>query len=297
MKRILKLGLKGLLILIPSLMLLIGLLIYFDVLWLMAPYYEIEQETELTVPVMDMKAYDGIINTHRRPYIFTITTPGGGAVCIMGVDHTKNPEDRGVDSIRHYWSAFDADVALVEGRVGNLFTWLQDPLEALGEGGLVTSLANSKGVDLYSWEPQRQDEIDYLLVRYSPEEIAMFYTFRPYFSNMRYQTYPDPEAALQRYLGDRTDYPGIEGVFTSWEQLDAKWKADHPGIEWRDFGAGHSFPGGYLFEIGNAINIMRDEHMIMSIVDLMRKGRRVFVTMGASHAPRIEETLRTALEG
>lgn len=295
--RILKICLKGLLLIVPILMLLIGGLIYFDVLWLMAPYYKVEQETELTVPVMDMKAYDEIINTHRRPYIFSEEESGKGAYCIVGVDHTKNPEDPSVDSIRHYWSEFDADVALVEGGVGNLFTWLQDPLETLGEGGLVTSLANKKGIDLYSWEPQRQEEIDYLLKQFTAEEVAMFYTFRPYFSNMRYETYADPEAALQGYLKDRTDYPGIEGVFSSWEQLDAKWKADHPGIGWRDFGAGHSFPDGYLFDIGNRINIMRDEHMIMSIVGLMRKGNRVFVTMGASHAPRIEETLRAALEG
>ena len=55
---------KWLVITIFSLMLMVGILIYCDVLWLMAPYYEIRQETVLTVPVMDMKAYDDIINTH-----------------------------------------------------------------------------------------------------------------------------------------------------------------------------------------------------------------------------------------
>ncbi|MEM9984266.1 MAG: hypothetical protein AAF804_04160 [Bacteroidota bacterium] len=282
---------------IGILMLLVLSLFYFKVIWVLAPYYDVEQPIELEVPVMDMQAYKEIWGTHRRPYIYTLGASGaGGALCVVGIDHTKDPRDPQLDSIQHHWQKFDADIALVEGRVGNLITWLQDPVTELGEGGMVTQLANEKGIQLYSWESKREDEIAFLLKKYPPEEVAMFYAFRPYFSNLRYGKYDDPEAQLQEYLASRTDYDGIRGVFETWQELDAKWQADFPGIGWRDYGAGKGYPEGYLDEIWNLINIYRDEHMIMVIHELVQKGNRVFVTMGASHAPRIENTLKAALK-
>ena len=271
-------------------------LFYFKVLWVLAPYYEVEKPVELEVPIMDMEAYKKIWDTHRRPYVYMIRPQSHeGEVCVLGVDHTKDPSDPHLDSLVHYWNTFDPDIALVEGRVGNLITWFQDPVKELGEGGLVTQLANEKGIKLYSWESRREKEIEFLLEKYSPEEIAMFYSFRPYFSNMRYGTYEDPESALQGYLESRTDYPGIRGVFTSWQELDKKWKEDFPTIEWRAYGSGKGYPEGYLNEIWNYTNILRDEHMVSVIIELVQAGKKVFVSMGVSHAPRIEKSLKTAL--
>ncbi|MEM6642535.1 MAG: hypothetical protein AAF616_06120 [Bacteroidota bacterium] len=272
-------------------------LFYFKVLWVLAPHYEVTNPVKLAVPIMDMEAYKEIWDTHRRPYIYTIHSPEyQGSVCIVGVDHTKDSANPQLDSLLYYWEVFNPEVALVEGRVGNLITWFQDPVKELGEGGMVTQLANKKGIDLYSWEPTREDEIASLIKKYSSEEVAMFYTFRPYFGNMRYGEYSDPESALQGYLESRTDYPEIQGVFTSWEELDRKWKEDFPGIEWRNYGAGKGYPDGYLDEIWNHVNIFRDEHMISAIVELVKEGQKVFVTMGASHAPRIEKSLKVVLE-
>ena len=291
MKKILKITALTL----TTLILGVLLLIHFKVFWVLAPYYTLTQSIELEVPIMDMKAYEEIWNTHRRPYIYTLSSRSGGAALIMGIIHTKEADHPHLDSLKYHWEAFDADIALVEGRVGNLITWFQDPTEELGEGGLVTHLANQKGINVYSWESRREDEIRQLLEKHTPEEIAMFYTFRPYFSNMRYGEYSDPEAALQDYVESRTDYPGIEGVFTSWEELDKKWKTDYPNIEWRTYGSGKGYPEGYLHDIWNATNVMRDEHMVKAIAELVDKGHRVFITMGASHAPRIEATLRALL--
>ncbi len=272
-------------------------LLYFKVLWVLAPYYDLENHIELEVPVMDMEAYKGIWEVHRRPYIYTLQSEkGGGAVCIVGISHTKDPANPSLDSLRYYWKKFNPEVALVEGRVGNLFSWFQNPIEELGEGGLVTQLANKKGIKLYSWESKREKEIAFLMDKFPPEEIAMFYTFRPYFSNIRYGKYENPEMALQDYLESRTDYSGIRGLFNTWQELDEKWQKDFPGIEWREYSSGSGYPEGYLNEIWNHTNILRDENMIRVIVELVGKGKRVFVTMGVSHAPRIEKTLKAAID-
>ena len=271
------------------------LLIYFKVLWLLAPNYQVTEYVKLEVPVMNMKAYEEIWEEHRRPYIYTIKSKNNGEVYIVGIDHTKNPNDPQLDSIRHFWNKSNPDIALVEGKVGNLFTWLQDPVKELGEGGLVTHLANRDRVKLYSWEPPKEEEIEMLIKDFPAQEIAMFYTFRPYFSNMRYGKPDNPEKALQEYLDSRTDSPHLKGVFKSWQELDHKWRKDFPNIEWRDYPAGSGFPPGYLYDIWNRSNLARDEYMIQIILDLIQKGKVVFVTMGSSHAPRIEETLQAAI--
>ena len=285
----------GISIAFGTLVLLILLLIYFNVFWLLAPQYEVNRLVPLEVPVMDMKSYEDIMSTHRRPYIFILKSVTGGEVCILGVEHSKDPARKDLDSILHYWKNFDPDIALVEGRVGNLFRWLQDPLTELGEGGLVTDLANKKNIPVYSWEPKRKDEIEILMKTFAPKEIAMFYTFRPYFSNMRYGGYSDAEAALQDYLKSRTDYPHLKGVFKSWQELDQKWQTDFPEEDWRNYGSGRGYPDGYLHEIWNHTNLMRDHHMISIIVELVSEGNRVYVIMGSSHAPRIEGSLKSLI--
>jgi hypothetical protein len=288
--------LKIILVSISIIFLTIVLLLYSNVLWQLAPYYKVKQNVPIEEPIMDMNAYEEIWDTHRRPYIFSVRSKFGSDVIILGISHTKDVNDPQLDSIKYYWDKSNPDIALVEGRVGNLFTWIQDPVKELGEGGFVTSLAHKKGVKIYSWEPDRETEIEILLKDFSKEEIAMFYTFRPYFSNMIYGKPSNPEAQLQNYLDSRTDYPQLKGVFTSWEELDNKWKKDFPDIDWRNHDDGNGYPDGYLHSIWNRSNVLRDEHMLQIIFDLVSKGNTVFVTMGASHAPRIEKSLEKMIK-
>ncbi|HAA12082.1 MAG TPA: hypothetical protein DCE41_10440 [Cytophagales bacterium] len=278
-----------------TLVLVILLLIRVHVFWLQAPYYEVERVIPLPEPIMDMTAYEAIWDTHQRPYIYSIESPTGGEVVVLGIDHTKDPNSPQLDSIRERWTQLGPDVALVEGRVGNLFSWLQDPVEELGEGGMVTSLAHRAGVPLYSWEPPKTWEIERLLTQFDKEQLVMFYSFRPYFSNMRYGKPESPEAQLQEYLDSRTDNDYLRGVFTSWEELDAQWQRDFPDLQWRDHDSGTGYPEGYLHDIWNASNLTRDEYMILVINELVGQGQKVIVTMGASHAPRIEACLAVML--
>lgn len=269
-------------------------LFYFKVIWRLAPYYEVREYIQLEVPVMDMEAYKSIAESHRRPYIYSIQS-AKGEVCIVGISHTKDPNNPSLDSLRDHWKKFKPDVVLVEGNVGNLITWFQDPVKKLGEGGLATHLAHQDHVELYSWEPKKEKEIEILRKDFTAEEMVMFYSFRPYWGNKKYGKYKNDEAELQDCLKSRTAHTSIEDVFTSWQELDKKWKADFPGIDWRTYEDKSGYPPGYLNNIWNRSNLIRDVHMIMVIIELVKAGKRVFVTMGASHAPRIEQTLLRAL--
>ena len=240
---------------------------------------------------MSMKDYKDIWETHRRPYIYTIESTKGGKVTIVGVEHLNNPNHSQFDTIRKVWNEMKPDIAFVEGRLGFMFTWFMSPIENYGESGLVSSLAKKNNSDLYTWEPTRNDEIPILLKKHSADRIALFYSFRAYFSNTKGKENINKEKELQKYLENRTDYEHIRGIYKNWQELDSVWSNDYPEIEWRDYSTSNGWPEGYLHDIWNSSNLTRDEHLVQSVIELVEKGKNVFVTVGSSHAPRIEKTL------
>ncbi len=270
--------------------------LYFDVIWKSPGFYQTENIRKMEVPIMDMEAYKEIISQHRRPYCYTIKSKNGGKVYILGVEHTKDKTNAQFDTISRLWEEAKPTVALVEGRMGFLFSWTQDPIEHYGEGGLVSHLSRKDGVKLYTWEPRKEDEIKLLLQDFSAEQLAAFYSFRPYFGNMRHGKPSNPEEKLQGYLESRTDIEPLKGHFTSWQELDSYWQRHFPDINWRDYSDEKGWPSGFLSEIANASNLARDYHMVQAIADLVEKGETVFVTMGSSHAPRIEKSLHAIIE-
>jgi len=106
----------------------------------------------------------------------------------------------------------------------------------------------------------------------------------------------NPEKKLQSYLESRTDYEHIKDVFQSWEELDSIWRRDFPNIEWRNYSDENGWPDGYLHDLWNSSNMARDFHLVQIVIELVQKGETVFVTMGSSHAPRIEEALRKSIQ-
>ncbi len=152
--------LKSILIVIGIFMLVVFILFSSNILWKLPDFYEIQHNTELKEPIMDMKDYEQIWQTHRRPYCYSINSTSGGEVHILGVEHVTNENHPQFDTIRNLWNETKPTVALVEGRLGFLFTWFQNPIEKYGEGGLVSQLAKKNGVNLFTWEPTREDEIE-----------------------------------------------------------------------------------------------------------------------------------------
>ena len=234
------------------------LLLYFDVVWKSPPFYKTKNQVELTTPIMDMATYMTIVNEHRRPYIFTLNSTSGGKAIIVGVEHINDPNHSQFDSIRLYWEKYKPTIALVEGWLGFFFKWVHHPIEKYGESGLTSMLAKTDNVDLYTWEPSRDHEIEMLNKKHPTEKLAMFYSLRPFFQ------LPDDERNedhLQALIEERTRYKTLEGSITSWQQIDSIWKVDFPDLNWKTFNSGYGYPG-YLHDIWNDSNLARDKHMI-----------------------------------
>lgn len=289
---------KGLKILGLALLGVLGvflLLLFTGVIWRSPNYYAIASQREFAPPVMTMEEYSRSAG-HVRPYIYRLGN-GKGEVYVLGIDHTKDPGDAQIDNIEKAWEKFHPDVLLVEGRLGFLFSGLQDPVKVHGEGGKAVSLARRDDVEIFTWEPQKQDEVEMMLKRFPPKQIAMFYSLRPYLSNFRFGKPEDPEAQLQSYIDSRTDYNGIRGEISSVSEIDSIWAADFPQEkDWRDSTDEYGWPDGYLADMAAYSNELRNIHMVNAILEMVEKGKKVFITMGSSHAFRIEQTLRSELQ-
>jgi len=263
--------------------------------WRSPDYYKNYGSIELASPILTDEEYSALVDTHPRPYIVEIEAQEGGALLLYGSEHTQNPNDPQIADIQTRWKNFQPTVALVESRLGFFIQGLQNPVEEYGEMGWAFSLARKDGVPTYTWELPREREIQSVLEEYTQEQVALFYILRPYFGNFRFGKPDDPDAVAEGYIHEREDYPGIENVISSVEQIDAIWQRDFPDkADWRDTSDQFGL-SGYLGEIAVLSNQARDEHFARVILDLVQKGERVFAIAGSSHAFKLEPALKATL--
>ncbi|MHC5024671.1 MAG: hypothetical protein ACYTGG_12325 [Planctomycetota bacterium] len=266
-----------------------------QICWRSPPFYSYDRAAALPVPILSMAEYGDLSPVHARPFVVQIEADGDGAVLLFGAEHTRDPGDPQLESIEAGWAAFRPTVALVEGRLGFFIDGVHDPVERYGESGFVNALARRAGLPVYSWEPPRVREIEIVLRAFPPRRVALFYVLRPYFSNLRHGGIDDPDGYVQPFLERRTAYRGLEGTLASVAEIDAMWQADFAGLpDWRETSDEYGLPG-YLAEIAAAGNAARDEHFAQVIIDLVRRGERVYAIAGSSHAVKLDAALRALL--
>jgi hypothetical protein len=238
--------------------------------------------------------YAALVDTHARPYVVEISAGRGGRVVLYGAEHTRDPDDPQLADIRERWDRLRPTVALVESRLGILFPQLMDPVKTFSEPGAVHALARRDGIPTYSWEPPLDVKMRGLLAQpFSREQIALYVVLGPYFSSRRFGHPDDPEAVVAEAVRKRGDWPGIEGVFDDVAEVEAAWRSHFPdGPDWRDVSDQYGLPG-FLGQVDG--NLARDEHFVRVIIDLVRRGERVFAVAGSSHAVKLDAALRAAL--
>jgi hypothetical protein len=263
------------------------------VTWRSPPYYD-APVVALPVPILTMAEYDRVFETHARPYVVKVEGQRGGAV-LFGASHTRDIDDPQLAAIEREWNAFGPTVALVESRLGFLFPGLMHPVAEYGEMGAVAARAKEAGLPLYTWEPRPEWEVGRMLDSFPAARVALFYVLRPYFSNFRFGRPEDPEGFVDEFRRKRTRYPGLEGTLPSIAAIDSIWRRDFAGLpDWRETSDAHGLPG-YLADLSDRSNALRDEHLAAVILDLVRRGERVFAAAGSSHAVKLDAALHAAI--
>jgi len=269
-----------------------------NVIWLPPENYQPKKQITLEPPVMTLNEYtvSGLIDTHARPYVFTVENKSTkGAVLVFGAEHSFDPDHKQFPVMKENWDQFNPTVALVEGSLDLILTWFFDPIKASGEGGYTQTMARSKGIELYSWEVGRDAEVDHVLKHYDPKHVAFFYAIRSHHNKWGQFSKTDQDRIIENEMSRSAKY---RGAITSVTQVDSLWQAAYPAeASWRSYKhPRNGWPKGILEEIAEATNSVRDENMCRSIIELVGKGERVFISMGSSHAPRIERTLKEMIQ-
>lgn len=277
------------------------LLIQCNVLWLPPKKYHPVNRVTLAPPVMTLEEYtsSGLISRHPRPYVYTIESRNTrGAVLVFGAEHTFDPNHKQFPAMKENWDRFNPTTALVEGNLDLILTWFFNPVKASGEGGYTQELAKSKGIKIYSWEPGIEAEMDAILEKHDPFHVAVFYCLRPYQNRWDQFSKAGQDSKMAHLIAERAQYKTLRGTLTSVDQVDSLWKADFPSLpSWRSYKhPENGWPDGMLKQIAEETNMVRDVNMCRAIIELVNKGERVFISMGASHAPRIEGTLRGMIQ-
>jgi hypothetical protein len=245
---------------------------------------------------LDVQAYPGEANVvakrdyrlgHPQPYLYE-----SDGVLVFGSVHTEDPADPQLDDIENRWNGFRPTVALIEGRLGFLAPGFMDPVEEYGEMGRVYALAKADGVPTYTWELPWDRVATTLAGQYPPERVALYFVLRPYFSNLRFGRPDSPESFLEEYL-HRASIPALAGTIDDVGDVDRIWRRDFPAErDWRDVSDEGPLVG-YLVDIGNSSEDLRNQHLARVIHTLRVKGERVFVVCGSSHAVLIEPAVRS----
>lgn len=221
-----------------------------------------------------------------KPYLLELDR-----LVFYGAHHTSDRKSPQFPDIEARWKSFRPTVALCEGRsrgvfVGPVFSRLGGKTEVQ----LVHELARRDGVRLLTLEPLYADEVAALLKKWTPEQVALYFTMRVYWSEAGGTA---NEALAKDLLAKRTDVDGLRGSLRTPADIDRVWKRDFAGQpDWRVI---HEEPKrGYLAEISDDSRRVRGEHMARTLIDLHRKGERVFAVVGSGHVIRIEWILRKA---
>jgi hypothetical protein len=257
-----------------------------------APVYALAPAREaqpLPKRFRDGTEHDRVRSQHPEPYVLELATTNG-ALLYYGAHHTSDLADPQFADVRARWSAFRPTVALCEGRSrGYLLGPLFPRFTGMSESALVHELARAGGVPLYSLEPDYAAEVLLLLQRFTPADLALFFTLRVYWSESGGEA---DEALAEELRAKRCDVDGLRTALPDLAAMDVAWKAITSEGDWRTWTT--DMPG-VLHEIDDASRAARGEHMARVLIELVERGERVLAVVGSGHVIRQEWALRSAL--
>lgn len=260
-----------------------------------APVYDVPASLSATALPARLRTWDEhdaiVARLEGAPYVMELSS-GNGALVFYGAHHANDPAHPQLADIERRWSAFKPTVALHEGRSRGFFiSPLFDRLEGKGEPKMVHELARRDRVPMYTLEPAYAAEVAQLIGTYTPEQVALFFFTRVYWGESGGKA---NERLAKHLLAKRTDVEGLRGALRTLDDVDRIWKRDFAGHgDWRTLKGEPD--GTYLGDIADASRRVRGEHMARTIVDLVRRGERVFAVVGSGNVIRTEWMIRAAL--
>jgi hypothetical protein len=270
-------------------------------------------------PVNSVETYTSLFRTHKEmerigeeryhngeadPYVVE-GEKDGKLLVFAGVRHSNDPDHAQWQTIKTKWQEFvshknEKKHLLIEGGVNPMIPDNIDrAIVVMADTGFIQHLAQKERISICCVEPDRKEEVDYLLSRFSPEELMAYYFARQVESWAR--GYKDSEPDWRKYTQGSMDryetFQALSGMDMSVDNLVAIYEKvfGHDfDPEDRNTLNGESSPAKN--PVASACSNLRNIKLMEGILEKFQAGYDVFVNYGAGHAFVLEPALRELLK-
>src|SRR5262245_39271088 len=236
-----------------------------------------------------------------------LTAPNSGRLVYIGARHTNDPSDLQFSDIEKAWDDLKPTVAFYEGTGVRTWSTIEQAIRVAGEPGLVQFLAKKASIPLISLEPSEQDEATYLLTKFNPEQVKLFYTLRVVSEMRQRQNRSEPELRLDAIdvMQRLSTLKGLENVVRTIEELEAAYRhywtkpanwSDAPRDWFNPLKSSSETGGVFTNEINQESSNFRDVNMYSVLSTAVLEGKRVIAVVGRDHVQMQALALKCALQ-
>lgn len=233
---------------------------------------------------------------HPTPYVVEVAR-ADRHLLLFGGPHTTEPSHPTFAQIEAAFTRFAPDFAMHEGTPPAIESLREIAIRRHGESGLVRHLAARAGIPTASMDIELEDEARLLRRSLALDQALLFLVVRQLASYNRKTARPD----FTGYFGDFFERiaPGLGVTAIDWREIEAA-HARHVGrpLVVEAVTALDTDPTRRELltqRIATFSNRQRDEHMLAALLAALDDHRRVFATVGVTHAVMLEPALRAAL--
>jgi hypothetical protein len=230
---------------------------------------------------------------HATPYVVDVQRDGARLV-LFGGWHSSDPAVPMFDQIATAFTELVPEFALHEGTPPHPEPDREIAIRRHGEAGLVTHLAARAGIATASMDIPLADEARLLRRELSQADVLVFLVVRQLASYNRKTARMD----FDGYFGDFFDLiaPALDLAAIEWPLIEREHvrMMGHPLVA-RDITGHETNPMRDELptqRIAQRSNRLRDEHMLRRLRAASAEHRRVFATVGVTHAVMLEPALR-----
>jgi hypothetical protein len=225
----------------------------------------------------------------------------------FGARHSVDPADSQFVEIEQAWTKAKPTIAFYEGPNRPIAESRDETIKQAGESGFVRFLATRDGVQFVSLEPSPQDEVSFLLKKFSPEQVTLFFVLRETARLRERRKLAEPElrAAVTQLLERAAKMKLLTGPITNLDELEAAyqryWKSPaqlwQAPAEWFDPQKSSVETGGvFTNEVNQMSSGYRDLHMYTILSRSTLEGKKVFAVVGRDHVAMQADAVRCALK-
>ena len=232
--------------------------------------------------------------------------PSKGRLYYFPAGHSTDPADPQFREIEEAWGRVKPTIAFYEGPNRPIAATREETIKQAGESGFVRFLATRDAVRFVTLEPSPQDEATFILQKFSPEQVKLFYVLRETARLRERRKMPEAElrTAVAKLLERASQIKGVGSVINTLEELDAAyrryWKSpEHwwqaPSAWFDPLNSSARTGGIFTNEINRMSSEYRNRHMYELLARAAISGEKVFAVVGGNHVPMQEPALRCAL--